>query len=904
MPIIYNSNISGQPPQAIPTLKKDDDWKKANMDWLEDLLKTHLPQKRKKLIKNYNIAMGVIDIEDYIPAPENEYKNIIDGVEQAMQESLLEETDMTINDLNFYPIIPTIINTLIGEILKKFDHIRIKAIDDLSTNEMLDYKKEMMLEYLKSKYQSKVVEKLSAAQMDPESEEYQQAVEQETQKIMSLPEIQKFINRTYKNNYENWANKILEQAEFKYKLKDLEYEIAQHQLIADEAYTEVRINESDLEVINWNPIETLVIKPKHVKYTTKADVVARQYWTTIPDILSKYSNKLDHKLLEKYNTTAGIHPSFTDKRLQPDDYQSLMLPEKKLMAFKSLLGEMNIDPTSKVLLTEGYWVSMRRLTQLTAIYEGIKIVKILDDTFETTIKPEYDKDKNLIAGEEVEYFYIPQIYRGTKINFSEGSTASSTLLDENTYLDESVKQSNKNKLGKDIERGIAYLDIEPIEYQFTDEIQPENPLIPVMGCDGFDLNMNVGKLSLVDKTKSYQVLFNAFLNEIDMFAKTEIGLFYVMDQRLIPQNSLDGSWGKYNWLKFILTAKETGLGVVDNSTSNLEGGQAMQQPTVVNLLNNPRFQSRIELANFCENQILKIVGVSPQRQGSVSSQETATGINQSINNSYSQTERYSFNLSHYMRELKYLILDAEKYIESKKPTSRVNYINSDTENVIFEVDTNTLLLRRFNLFLTTNSDTQRVLESLRQLAIQNNTSGASILDLATIIESSNTREIKDVLEASINKQQQQVQEQRQHEQEMLNKQIESNRAEKQADREHEISENEKDRIKDMYIADVRALGFSKDPDVDDSGVNDVLEVQKMNLAQDKYYSDIINRENVLNQKKIDSNQKQSLEREKLNLKKQEIASKERIKKEEIRRDLLNQKNDERIAELNAKNRKK
>ena len=257
-----------------------------------------------------------------------------------------------------------------------------------------------------------------------------------------------------------------------------------------------------------------------------------------------------------------------------------------------------------------------------------------------------------------------------------------------------------------------------------------------------------------------------------------------------------------------------------------------------------------------------------------------------------------------MRELKYLILDAEKYIESKKPTSRINYINSDTENVMFEVDTNTLLLRRFNLFLTTNSDTQRVLESLRQLAIQNNTSGASILDLATIIESSNTREIKDVLEASINKQQQQVQEQRQHEQEMLNKQIESNRAEKQADRDHEISENEKDRIKDMYIADVRALGFSKDPDVDNSGINDVLEIQKMNLAQGKYYSDIINRENVLNQKKADANQKQSLEREKLNLKKQEIASKERIRKEEIKRDLLNQKNDERIAELNAKNRKR
>ena len=126
--------------------------------------------------------------------------------------------------------------------------------------------------------------------------------------------------------------------------------------------------------------------------------------------------------------------------------------------------------------------------------------------------------------------------------------------------------------------------MQPTEYQHTDSINPFKPKIPVVGCDGFEPNMNVGKLSLIDKTKAFQVLYNGFMNEIDIFAKTEIGLFYIMDQKLIPQKSLDGSWGKYNWLKFIMTAKDTGLGVVDNSASNMEGGSIMQQPTVVNLL--------------------------------------------------------------------------------------------------------------------------------------------------------------------------------------------------------------------------------------------------------------------------------------------------------------------------------
>ena len=394
------------------------------------------------------------------------------------------------------------------------------------------------------------------------------------------------------------------------------------------------------------------------------------------------------------------------------------------------------------------------------------------------------------------------------------------------------------------------------------------------------------------------------MNEIDKFAKTEIGLFYIMDQRLIPQQSLDGTWGKYNWLKFIMTAKDSGLGVVDNSASNLEGNPAMQQPSVVNLLNNDRFKSRIELANYCEQQIMKVIGISPQRMGSINSQETATGVNQAINNSYSQTELYFYNHTNLMRELKSMILDAEKYIESKKPVSRVNYLNSDVENVLFEIDTEDLLLRRFNIFLTNSTDSQRVLEQLRQLAIQNNTSGASMLDLATIIESSNVREIKDTLAASLQNFQKQEEAKRQHEQQMLQQQLEAQAAEKEKERQFIADQNERNRLKDMYIADVKATGMSRENDIDQSGINDALEVSRFNLEQEKSYSDILNKEQDRNMKQKEYQSKAAIEKEKVNLKKQEIASKERMKQMEISRDLANQKNDILVAKENAKGRNK
>jgi len=353
-----------------------------------------------------------------------------------------------------------------------------------------------------------------------------------------------------------------------------------------------------------------------------------------------------------------------------------------------------------------------------------------------------------------------------------------------------------------------------------------------------------------------------------------------------------------------MTAKDTGLGVVDNSSSNLEGSPAMQQPSVVNLLNNDRFKSRIELANYCEQQIMKVIGISPQRMGSINSQETATGVNQAINNSYSQTELYFFNHTNLMRELKSMILDAEKYIESKKPISRVNYINSDVENVLFELDTSDLLLRRFNIFLTSNTDTQRVLEQIRQFAIQNNTTGATDLDKIIMLEATDTRKIKDTLAVSLENFRKQEQQKQQHEQQMLQQQLEAQAAEKEKDRQFEADQNERDRLVRMYEAEVKATGMARENDIDQSGINDALEVSRFNLEQEKSYADILNKEQDRNIKQKDFQTKSAIEREKVNLKKQEIASKERMKQMEISRDLANMKNDEKVALINKQGREK
>jgi hypothetical protein len=914
MPTIHDNSIYGQPPQALPSEEKDEIWGRGNMDWIEQYAQTELPKKANRIRKNYNITNGIIDVEDYITEEDNDYSEIYDAVEQSMKESLfnLDEVDRT-EDLKFFPIVPSIIELLVGEIMKKADTLKIAAVDSTSVNEYWDFKKQKIIEYFQQKAQQKVAQAMQEQGVDMESEEGQQQFQQGLQQELSLPGIQKFMNRNYKNNWEEWANRIQEQSYHKYKLWEKKRDLLKHQLAVDEAYIHIIIEEDDLDVETWNPAEVVCVKSPHVKYTNKSSMIARQYYTTIEQVISRYKNKIHHTVLEKYNSPGGINPGLVDDRQSPDDIYSNMYQEKKLIFFRNATKNQNLALTSRVMVTEGYWVTQRRMVNLKAIYDGVYVEKILDDNFEQTIDPVYDEDKNLIAGEEVEYFYTPQIYGGTKLNFSLGSVPGE-VFDEDKHLKDSIhnqktsNQKRKNKTGKklptieeDIKKGELYVDIAPIAYQFTDSLNPWKPLIPVVGCYGFNPNMNIGKpYSFVDKTKAYQVLFNGAMNQIDNFMKTEIGLFHLIDWKLIPRDSLNGTQ-KGDPVDWILSASATGVGGVDSSPTNTGGGNVFQQPTVVNLLKNPQFQSRLELAAAFKSLLFESVGITPQRMGSVQERETATGVTQAVNNSYAQTDHIVSDHIDLMREFKEMLLDAEKFIESKKPVSRVQFFNSDEENVMIEMDTEGLLLRRFQLYVTSKPDSARILEQMRQWAMQDNTSGATTMDKLVMIESDNIRTIKDTLQASIDRLEQQQQQAQQAEQQKLETQIQAAAEQDAKDKAFEAEENEKERRKDMYIAEVKAVGFAKDNDIDDSGFNDALEVAKFNQASEKNYSDIINRENEASAKRRTEDRKNNLEQRKLLDKQNDRITKERIEDKKIRRDYDNMKNDEKIEKLRIKN---
>jgi hypothetical protein len=136
---------------------------------------------------------------------------------------------------------------------------------------------------------------------------------------------------------------------------------------------------------------------------------------------------------------------------------------------------------------------------------------------------------------------------------------------------------------------------------------------------------------------------------------------------------------------------------------------------------------------------------------------------------------------------------------------------------------------------------------------------------------------------------------------MNQEQIAAKKEEKAMDQAFEAEENEKDRVKDMYIAEVKAVGFAKDNDVDNSGFNDALEVAKFNQTNDKNYTDMINKQTEAQRKEAFDDKKISVERQKLVDKQNERITKERMKDKEIARDYANMRNDIKVESLRIKN---
>ena len=871
-----------QPFQFVSEKEKDDQWRAWNLDWLEFQGMKQLRRNAKRLMKNYKLARGIIDKQDYIAEEDNDMADLID---------ILTKEDVSAFELKFYPIIPNVINVLTNEFSKRSSRIMFRAVDDMSYSDMLEEKRKMIEETLLQQAQQKQMATMMQMGLDPNSEEGQKQMSPDA--IKSLPEIESFFKKDYRSMIEEWASHQMAVDEERFKIQELEERAFRDMLITDREFWHFNMMEDDYELELWNPLLTFYHKSPDVRYVSQGNWVGKLDMMSISDVVDKFGWMMTE---EQLSALEAIYPArsagYAIQGYQNDGTYydptrshewNTQMPSLAYRQFTSLYdaGSQFGDIVQWILsdsedlqdfgksymlrVSTIYWKSQRKVGHLTKItQEGEVIQEIISEEYRITDKPQYDtsiwKQKtkdNLVFGEHIDWIWINEVWGGVKIGPNRPAFWG---MNNPGGINPIYLGLNGGRPGR-------------IPFQFKGDSTIYGCKLPVEGSIFGDRNTR--SVSLVDLMKPFQIGYNIVNNQIADILVDELGTVIMLDQNALPRHSLGEDWGKNNLAKAYVAMKTFQMLPLDTTITNTENPLSFQHYQVLNLEQTNRLLSRIQLATYFKTQAFEVIGLNQQRMGmQIAQQQTATGVEQAANASYAQTEQYFIQHSdNLMPRVHQMRTDLAQYYHSKKPSIRLQYITGSDDKVNFQMNGTDLLMRDLNIFCTTKTNSRAIMEQLKQLAINNNATGASIYDLGNVIKSESIAELTSVLKAAEEKTMQQKQQEQQHEQQMQQEQIQAQQQQLQAANQFKADEAEKDRQTQITIAEIRGAGMGAMVDINKNAQSDYEDAMQ-NIRKEQQYQDTMNfkREQEVN-RTSQTMDKHSIEREKIQAQ-QQIANKQ------------------------------
>jgi hypothetical protein len=224
--------------------KMDESWIKNTMDYFANKAYAEYVKNRDTFVKNYDLVKGILRMEDFYQEPQ-----------------VRSFTDMLTADLQLpayvkhYSIITTPINELVGEITKRPDGFRIKAFDEDSQSEELEFKTEILQNYVINQAKQGIQDKFLMQGQEIDEEQLQQ---------MTLEEVKDELD-SYTSAAEKWANHILTATKSEFNIKEKSEDAFRDMLISAREYYHIY---EDNSKVGYN-IE--VANPKNTWFLTTPD---------------------------------------------------------------------------------------------------------------------------------------------------------------------------------------------------------------------------------------------------------------------------------------------------------------------------------------------------------------------------------------------------------------------------------------------------------------------------------------------------------------------------------------------------------------------------------------------------------------------------------------------------------
>jgi hypothetical protein len=408
------------------------------------------------------------------------------------------------------------------------------------------------------------------------------------------------------------------------------------------------------------------------------------------------------------------------------------------------------------------------------------------------------------------------------------------------------------KIGADI-----YIDFEPLEF---------SQIAPIVGI--VNTTRNTQGKSLLDLLKPYQILYNVAMNQLWELLEKEIGVVFLGDLKVVPKKDSQDPIEMMLW-----NAKNRGALFIDTSIENTGGAVQFNQMTRVDLTRTAEIQSRIQLAQQLRAEAYELIGITRQRLGSTQPSETATATNNALVQSFAQTETWFAFHDGVLQKVYQTLLDVAQYIELQKPTSTLNYLNSELETVFLQITKNELLHELF-VFVSSYAEDKVTLEQLKQLAQPAMQNGAELIEMLDLFTASSERSLRKTLE-DVQKRKQAMQEQQNamkqqelaQQQEQFQQKMQMDMAMKEQEAQRDDMNRELDRQNRLEVEKLKGIANegSYNPESDTTAL--LIEQTKISQEGSK-----------VNFERATKKQEMSLKEKELQLKEKDIDTKLQIAK--------------------------
>lgn len=828
--------------------KQDESWIKNTMDYFANKAYAEYIKNRETFVKNYDLMKGILRMEDFYQEPDV----------KSFTEMLKGDMELPAY-VKQYSIVTTPINNLVGEITKRPDTYRVKAFDDDSQSEELQYKTEALQRYIISSAKMKIMEKLKMQGAELPDEEVEK---------LSFEAVKDDID-SYTSVAEKWANNVLTAIKAEYNLKEKSEDAFRDMLISGREYYHIYEDNSKtgFNIQTENPKNVWWLSTPDRKYISDPTGRSQGAYATgtvhvlelseiieqVPEITKEEIDHLrsslqDYGLINVRESNLGNPDAIPGQdSIMYDTYDPLVLQTRMIIesemkensdGLKDFLGlTSNVSSFGyKYVVVRSYWISKKKIGRLTFLDEvGNEQTMLVDEDYKSGTIP---------TQVSLEWGWINIWYQGIKI-------------------------------GPDI------YHVKPLK------ILNYSPIIGVL----HEIKNTEAK-SLLDMMKPFQVLYNVCMNQLYRLLEKEIGNVASVNIRRVPRVK-DGD-GQDDIDMWELEARERGIMFDDDSPENTKAPVTNTSIAKnVDLTRTNEIQARYNLAIQLKNECWELVGMTRQRLGSTQASESATGVNAAISQSYAQTEPLFIAHEYVMGQLYQAVIDASLYIASSKPESTVSYITSEGESSFVKVNGNDLKFRDLKVFPTNRPEDTEMFKELRALGQAIMQNGGTIYDVVELYSTKSMREMKKTFRELRDRQYEiQIQDaklkqqQLEQQQAIADRTLEMEERSRKEEMQNENYQNELDRINKKEVALINALGRNENAteDSDSSGVADALEVTNLSMQQAKAAQD------------------HQLKLADINLKNMQAMQKLQIEKEKLKVARENMENDLAIARTNAKGR--